>query len=117
MWNSIEEIKIANERIGHHFFESGAMQFFASRLTDAVYGGCYFVTSERFTSREHPERDGPRKFSIRVADERGQIDTVGTRMGYDTERDAVAVIQSLIVDVDSADPEDLEAASELLDAL
>ena len=115
-WNSIEEIKIANGGIGHHFFESGTMQFFASRLTDAVYGGCYFVTSERFAGSK-PEYDGARKFSIRIANERGQIDTVGKHMGYDTEQDAVMVIHSLITDADDAAPEDLEAASELLGAL
>lgn len=61
IYNDILEIKQAHARVDGHFFDTGAMRGFKSIVLPRVYGGRYFITSERFTSREHVE---PRRYTV-----------------------------------------------------
>ena len=74
-FTSVHEIKIANERAGHHFFERDAMRFFRSRIEDGgkVYGGRYFITSEQF---EFQGEAFERRYTLRRVNDDGTIDSV-----------------------------------------
>lgn len=94
-WRNITEIKMANRAIGHHWFEPGTMRFFNSRIeTREVIGGRYFVTSEQFED-SRGARPYPRTYTIRAADARGAIDTVGEFEGYPTLAAALQAIHDL----------------------
>lgn len=73
-----EQIKSAAKAAGSHYFDRSTMRFFRSRVLPTVFhgpGGCYFVTSEQFTSSTTtaPRRYTVRKFDVQTAN----IDTVG----------------------------------------
>lgn len=78
MYNSIDEIRRANERLGRTWFSDGNMRFFGSKIESAVYpltNCAFFITSE-----QDPEGQawlGNRRYTIRVADQEGEIWTVG----------------------------------------
>ncbi len=54
------EVKQRNVSKGQHFFEPETMRFFNSRVSNILYGGRYFVTSER-------NNDYPRYYTVREA--------------------------------------------------
>ena len=86
-WHDLAEIKRANRAIGHHWFEPETLRFFASRVSDPVLYGRYFVSSEA-----QPRMDGTRAtryYTIRRADDRGEITTVGDFQGYGSKRAAL----------------------------
>ncbi len=58
------------------------MRFFDTRVLKDVYGGRYFITSERF------DDDTPRLYTVREADDNGRISTVGEFQGHATILDA-----------------------------
>lgn len=66
----------ANKKSGRYFFEPSAMRGFRSRVHNAVYGGCAFVTSEQFTFRGEAE---PREYRVRVAMHDGSIKSLSTK--------------------------------------
>lgn len=75
------DVKHCAKACGSHFFDPGAMRFFASRLPREAYadgrGGAYFVTSEKFEGRGRVP-DGARLFSIRhFSAQKCSIDTLG----------------------------------------
>jgi hypothetical protein len=72
-YRDIDEITAANRRAGYHFFAADTKRFFGSRVGDTVYGGRFFVTSER-TGWDH---DASRAYTVREAQANGSIDTVG----------------------------------------
>lgn len=80
-YQSIEEIQSANRDAGQFWFTPGTMAFFRTRIESEVIAGYWFITSE-----EGPI--GERRFSIRVADDQGMVDTVGQFMGYDSAQAA-----------------------------
>ena len=88
MFNTIDEIKQANKRIGHHWFDSNTMSFFNSKIESDVIYGKYFITSERCGL----DLLASRKFSIRIANEDGSIDTVGDFQQYATIESATDYI-------------------------
>ena len=71
---SVGHIQDANEKAGRYFFSPSAMRGFRTRVHNAVYGGCVFVTSEQFSFRGHTE---PREYRVRVAMKDGSIRSVG----------------------------------------
>ena len=71
---SVGHIQDANKNNGRHFFSPNAMRGFSSRVHNALYGGCVFVTSEQFSFRGHKE---PREYRVRVAMKDGSIRSVG----------------------------------------
>lgn len=87
-YNTISEIKAANKAAGQHFFDPDAMRFFRSRVLRGVIGGRFFITSEQFVPSDGtPE---PRRYTIRVIDERGHVDTLGDFQAYSTPAQARA---------------------------
>ena len=73
---TIGHIQDTNKQSGRHFFSPSAMRGFRSRVHNAVYGGCAFVTSEQFAFRGHTE---PREYRVRVAMQDGSIKSLSTR--------------------------------------
>jgi hypothetical protein len=55
---TIRQIKQANRAAGQYWFSPATMRFFKSRVLEGVYGGRYFVTSEKGPS-------GVRLYSVR----------------------------------------------------
>lgn len=53
------EVKQRNASKGQHFFDTDTMHFFNSRVSNILYGGRYFVTSERngYNSRLYTVRE------------------------------------------------------------
>ena len=76
---TIGHIQDSNKNAGRYFFEPAAMRGFRSRVHNAVYGGCAFVTSEQFAFRG---RVDPRQYRVRVAMHDGSIKSLSTR--YET---------------------------------
>lgn len=89
-YETIDQIKQASLDAGGTFFDDGAIEFFDSRIERAVYGGRYFVTSER-----RPDSDMVRRWTVREIDEHCRINTVGTFRQYATSRDAHAAARQL----------------------
>lgn len=88
-YRSIKEIEDANRRIDHHWFDPDTKRFFNSRVLGPVYGGHYFVSSEKDTH-------GSRGYSVRKATRHGVIETVGKFQGYSTPAQARAAIKRLM---------------------
>jgi hypothetical protein len=81
-FNTIAEVKAANKTIDNHWFERGTMRFFNSRIESGLYGGQFFITSERM------ELTMPKRYSIREAMPDGDIKTVGEFQEFLTLEDA-----------------------------
>jgi len=81
-YSTIHEIRRANARRGHHFFEPEALEFFSSVVLPDVIGGRFFITSERYEGSSGP--DGPRLYTVREARPDGSIRTVGEHQGHAT---------------------------------
>lgn len=71
--DTIAEIERKNRRIGHHFFDAETLGFFGSRVDDCVTAHRFFVTSERSGF----DRSSPRRATIRMVRNGGEIETVG----------------------------------------
>ena len=85
-FSSISQIISFNGSNGYHFFSKGAMRGFNTRVHDAVYGGCVFVTSER---NDIPYcAPQPRVYSVRVQRADGSIETYGSVGDYATRAEA-----------------------------
>lgn len=83
-YHSMDEVRHANANAGYHWFEPETLRFFRSRVSDALYGGRYFVSSERFDAHS------PRRYTVRRANDDGSIDTVGEFQGFRTHQQATA---------------------------
>lgn len=71
MFKNVAEVKIANRAINNHWFEPRTMRFFNSHVESGMYGGRFFITSERM------ELTMPKRFTVREALPDGDIKTVG----------------------------------------
>lgn len=89
-YDTVSEIRTANRQRGYHFFDPGAMRFFNSRISEEVYGGKYFITSEQFDDRS------PRLYTIRMVNDDASIDTIGDFQQYNTLAQAKGAIKRLI---------------------
>lgn len=92
-YETIEEIKEANHRAGKYFFSAGALKAFHSRVLPTVYGGKYFITSEKFTGSS---TEGPRVYTIREVRESGDVMTVGNNEKYPTRQKAIKAVTKLV---------------------
>lgn len=94
MFRNISEIVETAKATGSHFFDADSMRYFSSRVHGDLYGGRFFVTSERDnTIWGEPAWNGVRRYTVRMAryypgDERLQIDTMGEFGEYDTREEA-----------------------------
>ncbi len=75
-FSSVSQIKQLNASSGYFFFSPEAMRGFRTRVHNAVYGGCAFVTSEQFAFRG---RVDPREYRVRVAMQDGSIKSLDFR--------------------------------------
>ena len=93
----INQVKRANKELGHHWFSRDTMRFFKSRVGTRVYKGKYFISSEQFEcfgSSGHGYHIEPRKYTVRIANEDGSIDTVGEFQQFDTYNQAKRYIET-----------------------
>jgi hypothetical protein len=80
---TFEQIKEANQKAGHHYFEPDTLRFFRSRICGgrpfpAAKGGAYFVTSEKLVGSDGYEKD--RMYTVRYAAPDGVCETAeGTK--------------------------------------
>jgi len=81
-FRTINQIQSFHESKGMYFFSEDSKRFFSSRIHSDVYGGCVFVTSEKFDWKS------PRLFSVRMITESGSIKTIGGFQGFDTRSKA-----------------------------
>lgn len=92
-WSSIARIEAANDARGHHFFDRSTMRAFGSIVYPEIYGGRYFITSERdrgvMTSYGWMQANGGKRlYSVRRAEDDGSINTVGEFCAFTTKRQA-----------------------------
>lgn len=93
-YTDIDQVRIANQQAGYHFFDASSMRFFRSRIgSKQVYAGRYFITSEQFEDMNHNRH--PRRYTIREIRENGSIDTVGEFQQYATLREAKEAAKAL----------------------
>jgi hypothetical protein len=88
MYYTIKQIEEANRAAGQHFFAPDTMRFFNSRVLSGVYGGRYFVTSEKGP-------DGVRAYTVRECLENGHVETVGEFQEYATPRAAIRAAEQM----------------------
>ena len=88
-YSTVGEIEAHHRATGKHFFDAAAKRFFNSRIGQAVYGGRYFITSERF------DHNSPRLYTIREC-VNGSIETVGEFQAYESSAQARAAIKRLL---------------------
>ncbi|KKM64746.1 hypothetical protein LCGC14_1498200 [marine sediment metagenome] len=67
---SVSEIKALNEANGQYWFSPDTRRFFASRYGETIYGGWFFVSSEKACFNDHT-----RVYTVRQADAYGSITT------------------------------------------
>lgn len=78
MFKNMDEVRKAVTDGGSHWFDKNTMRFFRSRVSEALYGGQYFVSSE-----ENPS--GERRYTVRKVeweDDRYVINNVGDFHSY-----------------------------------
>ena len=88
-YETITEIKEANKAIGHHWFSRDTMRFFNSRVESKVYGGHFFITSEKYMD------DDRRTYTIRSC-YNGHVDTVGEFQQYRTIEEARHAVKEIV---------------------
>ena len=91
-YTSINQIISEAERAGSHFFSKATLRFFSSRILPTIYGGCYFITSERDNYRD----SNPRFYTIRKYEGGLKVETVGEFCQYTSKAQAVSAINKLI---------------------
>ena len=85
-YSSMKEIIDANLDIGQRWFGEQESVFFNSVYHHEVYGGRYFVTSEK-DNAPSPAWDGEIRWSIRACND-GRISTVGEFGAYGSLEEA-----------------------------
>jgi hypothetical protein len=91
-YTSISQIINEAESAGSHFFTIGTLRFFSSRIYKEIYGGCYFITSERDNYRD----SNPRFYTIRKYEGGLKIETVGEFCQYTSKAQSISAVKKLI---------------------
>ena len=91
-YTSINQIISEAERAGSHFFSKATLRFFSSRIHSEIYGGCYFITSERDNYRD----SNPRFYTIRKYEGGLKVETVGEFCQYTSKAQAISAVKKLI---------------------
>ena len=81
-FKSLDDIRRANESIGHYWFNPETKEFFNSVWDEEVIGGRYFASAEAYDM--HSEC----RWSIRCAADDGSIETIGPLGAYASRIDA-----------------------------
>jgi hypothetical protein len=85
MYSTISQIQRRHEG---HWFSADTMRFFGSKIESGVINGRYFVSSEDNFDRT------ARFYSVRVADDEGEIGTWGEFQAYETLAEARAAAEA-----------------------
>ena len=107
-FRTIDQMKAANARLGHHWFTPGAMRFFNSRALSGVYAGRLFVSSEQYRSRHTGYR--ARLYTIRAVSDAGGVSTVGEFQQYSTRRRAIAAARAMAENILAREVAEMDAA-------
>jgi len=78
---SLEEMVTANRAACQHWFDPDAIRFFSCRLSRRIICGRLFISSERFTT-PFTDESPPRRYTIRLATDNGEVRTVGEFQQY-----------------------------------
>ena len=82
-FNDMNDLRLFNAQQGRYFFSPSTLRSFGSRIQDLPpYGGCVFVTSEADFHGTN------RRYSVRVMNKDGSIDTWGDFRDYGTRAEA-----------------------------
>lgn len=84
---SMADVKKANEERGNSWFSADTMKAFDSKVETQLYRGHWFITSEK-----QFDDNLPRRYSVRYAEDDGDITTVGHFQQHDSIDDALAVM-------------------------
>ncbi len=90
MFDDMDDVREANEKLGRYFFSEDTMSFFNSKVESDLFGGTYFVTSERM------KRSMPKLYTIRMVHPDGDITTKGDFQAYRSVEDAEAAIAEML---------------------
>jgi hypothetical protein len=87
---TVADVRAYHEATGSHWFDRSSMRFFGTRIhtQGLLIGGKYFITSEQ-------PPHGPRGYTVREVDEKGDIQTVGELCGYRTAQQAMKAAKLL----------------------
>ncbi len=91
-YTSINQIIDEAKNAGSHFFSKDTLRFFSSRIHSEIYGGCYFITSERDNYRDN----NPRFYTIRKYEGGLKVETVGEFCQYTSKAQAISAVKKLI---------------------
>lgn len=91
-FTTMQEIRAANAAHGHKWFTPDTFAFFGTVVEAGPIGGCLFITSEK------PPR-GPRAYSVRVAYDTGEVETVGDFLAYATKAEAGRAARAHLAEV------------------
>lgn len=83
MYTNINQIYVANAKAGYHFFEAETLNFFGSKVYPKIYGGRFFITSEK-----RPRSNDPRRFTVREAKDDGSVVSASCFQQFATKRQA-----------------------------
>ena len=81
-FRTIADVKRFNEMCGYHFFKPDTMRYFNSYVHPKVWGGHFFITSER-----HNVVD-PQRWTVRCISNQGRIYTLQEFQAYDSREHA-----------------------------
>jgi hypothetical protein len=84
-FRSMYDVRQANDRAGYHWFSEDTLRWFRGRVSESLYGGRYFVSSEQNSGMG---RSYPRLYTVREAVPDGGIETVGEFQGFSTSAKA-----------------------------
>lgn len=99
LYRHLADFRNANKATGHHFFAPDTLRFFNSRVDGSLYGGLFFVTSEK-----GPWEGAQRLFTVRAAQADGGCSTVGEFQEYRTLASARAAAKALAKSLGTLDP-------------
>ena len=91
MFNSMKELREANKKLGHLFFDRKSMKLWNLKIETPLYRGTFFITSQKGNAAKDK-----RKFKINQAAPNGAISTAGNVGGYGTLDDAKDAVKALI---------------------
>ena len=88
---TMADVRAANKEAGMNWFSKDSMQFFDSRVETVLYRGRYFITSEQ----DH-HGGAPRTFTVRYAQDDGDILTIG---GFGEHATLTAAMNAMWADI------------------
>jgi hypothetical protein len=89
----IGEIRYENQRSGHHWFDPATLRYFGCKVGRKVYGGRYFISSEQDEFGAWQYR---RRYTIRMANADGTIETIGEFGQYATSEAARRAVLAIV---------------------